>query len=764
MQPFDDGSGGMDAGPLGESPTGDPSAPDESLAFDVPLPESFGGDVSAKEAALRLLVQLQESSGLDLLTLLSDISPVPGPTQTREGVQVPGTGESPGLELSESDTDDLVRELCDIVDREQRAKEPLMAAEQDIRDAYRMARGEGPSSGASSDEQMVSEFMMVQVDQITARLVTNITSVDPLVKVDPVKGSSYDDPNINDLATKSQNFLCQYTHNDMDFRHLLPQTVHRAVKVGTAVLRIAWKEEEVEKSFYPKGESREKTERQKLGSVDARLFENRQVIIWPPTCLNWQRDYEVVGHESWHSRSSWKRLASNWKLTEEKRALIEANPGERDDKADEAARGELDTQQMEGQKTVDAQFKFTELWCRLWLPAPHNRTVKFQVIIHRPTKTLCWAGLNPHFTRKHPYFPVRYKWSDLSAWGTGAGHEALNCWAVDTALWSLTMENLAAGAFSIVIRNANSAHAVQARPVRPGMEVVSNDPTNDYIVRKMGGEAQELTTTRQENADRLKRATGTPDVAMGVGDSTMKSGAGTGSTLALIEQAGMKVRFIDQTLREDLTPIFEFIFELAAQYGDEGIFFNSVGAKDASVLERIRYTPPRGDISSVFRIQAMAPSAATSTEARRNNMMVIWGFASEAVQVMNTFATPLLQQQNPAGLARWQLAVANTLHAIMRRVLELHEVPGLMSIFPEELPEQTPADEQINELQAELQQAYTQLQGLEQELQQLTQPQPQPGMPGQPQPGQPQPAQPAPQPMPAMPSNGAAPTMPPMMG
>lgn len=706
MQPFD-GEPPPDTGQPVFGP-GAQGGPGQGPGF--PFGGSVPGIGDPKAEAIALLASLQESSGLNILELLSSLAPPPGPTQTRDGVQAPGTGIAPGLGLSAEDLELLATELCDLVDRYQRATEHMVEEEREIRDAYRMAAeaGSGGPSGSSNDESLISEFVMVQVDQITARLVTNITSVRPLIKVDPVLGSGYDDPKLADLAKTTEGFLCQYIPNEMDFRHLLPATVLRTVKVGTSVLRVAWEEDDREIGFYLPGDATEHTEIISSAGVRARLIENRQVIIWPPTALNWQRDYEIVGHESWHSRSSWRRLASEWGLSTEVREKVEAMPGERSADGESEHRDDrgVDTSQMEGQKLLDPQVKLTELWCHLWLPEPFGRRVKFQVILHRPTRQILWSGLNTHFTRKHPYFPVRYKLSDLSAWGTGVGHEALNCWAADTALWRLSLENIAAGAFNIVIRDAASVHSTQNRPVRPGMEVVSNNPEKDFIVRAMGGDAQDLPMTRRENEERLKKATGVPDVAMGMGDTTMKSGAGTGSTLALIEQAGMKIRYIDQTIREDLSDIFGFVLELCCQYGDDGVFYNVVGEDDAAILRRLTYTPPRGkDIASMFRIQAMAPSAATSTEARRNNMMLIWGFATQAVQAMNEFAGPLLQARNPAGLERWQFAMAATLHEIMRRVLELHEVPGILSVVPPALPETTPQDQQINDLNMQVQQA-----------------------------------------------------------
>lgn len=723
MLPQDEGVGGGTYGPNGQVGPPSPSPYLEPpLTFPTPgtgAPTSPLGPTS-HDQALALLADLQASLGLDIPALLSVISQPDGPTTTRDGVLAPGTGPDQGLDLTDEQRVDLERELCDLCDRAERATEPMVAEEQEIRDAYSQQRAStGGMAPGAGDSELVSEQVMVEVDQATARIVTNIMSVAPPIKVDPIPGKTYDAPDLAKLARSTEAFLNNYILHEMDYRHLLPVSTHRACKVGTAVKRIDWHEREEVTRFFTR-DSKDPVERRTMrGDVQAKLIENRLMIVWPPTINNWQRDYEVVGHEAFLSRSAWHEISHSWDLPADVRAQIESLPGERDEKADaDNARAGIDSQQMDGQKLVESHIKITELWCHLYL-ASHGRRVKFYCFIHRPTRRLLWIGYNPHFTQKHPYFPQRYKWSDFSAWGVGVGHEALNCWAYDTASWNLDLENLAAGAFWLIVRNAGAGHNTQRVPVRPGQEVWSDKPTEDFLPKKMGGEAAELTQSRQENERRLKSATGFPDVARGMGDETMKSGAGTGSTLALIEQAGVKIKLVDQCMREDLSDEFMWILELVAQYGSDGVFYNHVGADDATVLEQLKYFPPRNaEISSLFRIRAMAPNAATSNEARRNNALVIWGFAQEAVGVMNQFVTPLLQAEGKVNeLARWQRAMASTLHEMMRRVVELHEMPGILGLMPEGLPESTPEDQVINQLSMERDQALMQLQQLQAQLQ-----------------------------------------------
>ena len=668
--------------------------------------------------------------GIDLLELLEGGAQPPEEAGTLAGQKAPGSGESPGIKgLTGEQLTMVATELCDLCDRYDESNAGKDDEEQEIRDAYEMVSSGQHGGTGAGDSQMVSELMMTQVDQLSARLQTNLMSVKPFIKVDPVAGSPFADTTVADFARSTQSFLNDYSLYTMDMRHLLPRAIHRLVKVGTAVFRFEWEEEDQVRFSYPPNSKTPKRETKRVGRITANLIDNRLVKIWPPDLSNWQRGYTFVGHDSWHSRSSWKRLAKDWKLSETDIAAVEADPGEHDEGAnDEATRQKLEPNQIEDNRLLKPLVRITDLYCRMCLPDDDKETC-FQVILHRPSRRILWIGENSHFSQRHPYFPVRYKWGDSSAWGSGVGHEALYCWSADTALWNLSLDNLAAGAFNVVLRDASSVHSTLNRPVRPGQQIVTENTEKDFIVRKLGGDAQELPAARAENKMRGDGATGVTDVLRGMGDTQMKSGAGTGSTLALIQQASVKTRMVDANIREDLSDAYGFILELAAQYGTDGLFYDHASPEDAAVLQRLRYFPPRGDVSRMFRIRATAPSASTSDEARKNSYLVIWGFAQQAIQVMDAIVLPILQQENPAAVPRWNHQKAAYLLEINKRVVELNEIPGLLELVPE-MPEPMPQDAVVNDLQIQLGQAQQMLAELQAYVQQLTgggQPQPEQG-------------------------------------
>src|SRR6185503_13566018 len=85
--------------------------------------------------------------------------------------------------------------------------------------------------------------------------------------------------------------------------------------------------------------------------------------------------------------------------------------------------------------------EYCELWCNRLLPDA-EMPEKFQVFVHEGLREVLWIDCNRLHSQKHPYFPIRYKKVDGSAWGMGLGHEIAYCQAADTTFRNLELDNL----------------------------------------------------------------------------------------------------------------------------------------------------------------------------------------------------------------------------------------------------------------------------------------------------------------------------------
>jgi hypothetical protein len=633
-----------------------------------------------------------------------------------EGSRMPALGEGePGLKLSEEHKSLLALELCDLMDRYDSAMEERHEREEEIRDLYAMLSDAAQSGIDATSSRLGSELMSDMCDTASARIQTNIMSVTPLIAVEPIAGSKYGDIAL-DVAPATQAMLNEYTMRGMDFKHLLPQAIDRSTKVGTAVFRFDWQNTKKTCFYYTSDSSEAKRETKEVGDVCGTLLANAHVKVWPPDLINWQRGYQFVGHEAFHSYASWRRLVDKFGLSEEVVRLIEANPGEANEVMEkDAERQGIDAQQLRDDKSKQGMFRLTELWCDMVLPKA-DEPRKFVVILHRPSRQILWIDHNPNHSQKHPYFPVRYKWADNSAWGIGVGHEIVFSVIADIALRNLQMDNLYAGAYSVILRRAGAMYNSVTDQIRPGMQIPVDDPEKDFIPRRLGGEAPELQLAIEDNRYRARQAAGLPPVMSGQGDPTMKSGAGTGSTIALISEGNKKIARIDANMRTDLSEMYMFILELIAQYATDGLFYRWATAEDAQTLSLLRWTPPRGEVGQMFQIKAQAPSASTSDESRRQAYMTLWGFAQAAAPALIQMYTSFLAQENPAAVPRYVRAHMIFLQEIARRIVEINELPGMMSLTPT-LPEETPEDQIINDLQMQLQQMQQQLMEMQAALQ-----------------------------------------------
>lgn len=674
---------------------------------------------------------LQDLSGIDPMAALSaladqDVNPedlleemVPEdvPPDSNPDAIMPGQGDPLRIPLDLDQELKLALELCEQCDEYDSAMKDRWDREDEIRDAYAQ-KVDAQRSGLSLDgAQMVSEMVMSLVDQAFSRINGNFADAKPLIRFDVAESDDVSPDQAQDLSSSAERFFNSYMQNEVDFRHLRPTTLLRSAKVGTGVIRAVWKTEH-RKSWQWTPESPVPIPvEEELAFVDAELISNKNVKIWPPHIQNWQRGYQFVGHESPLTPAAWREKIGEYGLDEETAKSIEGQWGSNvNNQMDEAERSGVKGKNLNERDEI-RPVVITELWCHMPLP-DRFEAERFQVILHRESKRILWIGYNAHHSQKHPYFPIRYKWSDAFAWGSGVGDECLQNWGTDTALQNLDLDNLMAGAYHIIKRKTGSGYNTNDGPLRPGSEIYLDNPAEDFLVQKMGGEATEIGSSRDDNYNRARMAVGLSSVSAGIGDPVMKSGAGTGSTQALIEQGSIKLGQIDRNLREDLSDLFMHCFELVCQYGQRGLLTRAVSQEDAQKLQMIFYTPPRGDVSRTFRIRVEAPSADMTNEARKQAGMVLWNFAMQHCQAVNQMLTPLLQMQNPAAIPRWTESLVAFLNSIAKRVVDWNDLPGVDKMVPE-LPTPTPQDQIINQLNQQLQQAQMQLQQMQQEAMQM---------------------------------------------
>lgn len=636
----------------------------------------------------------------------------PDKEATRDGQTPPGEGEE--IKLSEEQKIALALDLCDLCDRRDQANRSRLDQESEIRNSY--DRIFDPARGGQSNDgsQMVSGLTKSLTDQATARLTTNITSIDPIIRVQAIQGENTANSPTQEMAEAAENCINEYSQRVVGFSYKLPRMVHRAVKVGEAVLYITW-EEKAKVTFTPDRSGKMVRGKKKEGKITAELIDNAHFILWPVTLADWQEGYKVVGHNAFLDRTDWRKISKRLKLTEEVKARVDANPGEEDVIAKrEATRHGDSSGEVNQLPIIGPQVMLTELYCNLCLPGEDEET-KFHVILHRPTMQILWIGYNEFWCQRHPYYPLRYELQDAFAHGIGVGHDVLYNQAAADAMWNLELDNLFAGAYWVTLRKAGSGYNTANQPLRPGAEIFLDD-MDDIKSMPMGGQAQGLLESKAENVQDARETSGMASVLSGMGDPVMKSGAGTGSTNALIEQASMKIRQIDQNMRTDLSAMYMFMLELLRQYAPDGVYYRYASDEDAEKLKLLKWTAPDGEISEIFHIRAQAPSITSSDDARKQLAITVWGFAMQQVQALSQQVIPVLQAENPSAVSRWQRSCAEYLSAIGQAVIQYSDLPGVSNLTPT-IPDPVPEDQQIQQLQQQLQQAQQQLQQVQQELQ-----------------------------------------------
>lgn len=637
----------------------------------------------------------------------------------REGAVAPGFGQ-PKLRLSQENVDLLGREYAAILDDHDLAMAPRWLVEEDIRAAY--AQRPDPIQGGvrPGDARLVSETTMTMVDQATARIASNIMSVDPLIRVTAITGGENGDLALA-AAKSAERFLNEYGNRVVGLNTLLPQAVHRVCKVGTAVIKGEWLIEEKTSFAYTAESPRAQERSRQVGRVNLSLIPNRLVKVWPPTEWDWSKA-ELVGHDTFLTPGQWRALAANLGLDDETTRRIENTAGWERDQGGDQNLSEQDIERRAFSHKSDELIRITELWCYTVLPGQAKRG-RYQLFMSRPLREVFWIDANRFHSQRHPYFPVRYKYVDELAWGSGVGHEVLFPQAADSAMQNIRMDSLMSGCYWVVVRKPDYVHETQTSRPMHGQVIPSEDPANDFIPRKLGGEVPEIEAALQDVGFRAAKASGMPPVLGGLGDPIQKSGTGTGATVALIEQAGRKFGQVDMTIRADLTPIYSWILETVAQFAPEGVFYQYASEEDADQLQLLRYIPPRGEVSELFRLTVQAPNAATSREGRKQSWLLLYQFIRDHLQLWGPQAAQLLQSENPAAVSRLMHEILDFQAWMAQQIVEDYELPGAKDKIPQ-MPAEIPPDQVINQLQQALQQLQGQLQQTQGQLAQLQAPGP----------------------------------------
>lgn len=677
---------------------------------------------------LDLLGQMPEEMGLpplsafDLTTIGGALPPGDVESEdegTFEDQPQPGSSEAEEVPLSDDERAELARDLQEYLGLYRPSMSGVYERWTEIEDAYHL-KASGDSYRTSTGEQLVSPLLMMLVDQASARLEGGILGAEPLVRIRPVQGIGASQVEREEDAGSAERFFNNYLQTEVELPKRIKGTLHRVPKMGTAVLRWDWKDEKRRLRYYAPGGSLEEDVR-RISRLAFDLVPNEETIVWPLDIVDWQ-DAEIVGHRAYYSKVAWRLKAAELGLSREEADEIGLRAAQM---PPPEARAQQERQGVDTQ-AVDAQYPpvaLTELWCHRVLPG-YDEPERFVVLLLEDEPRILRITWNTHHQAVHPYFPLRYKIIDGWAWGHGIGHEVVGNQQIASALKTLRLENIAAGAFWVnLVKMGSLAHTL-TDAISPGEKIpveVTGGNDADFATVKLGGEATEIGSSEASNDYEARAAVGLPDVLQGMGDQRLKSGSSTGQTLALIEQASVKFNSTGRTVQHDLGDFLRAGFGFLCQYAPNGLVTRHADENDSLVVQSLRWTPPRGrSIAEAFQVWVEAPSMATSNEARKERGLILVNFLSQQMQLLQPLVLQILQTENGAAIPRYLRSVHDFFVELDQRIIRYHDLPGLEQQFPL-LPEPKPEDQIINEMQQALQETQGILEQLAQENEMLKQ-------------------------------------------
>lgn len=667
------------------------------------------------EEAMAFAAFAQEQ-GVDLDAL----SPVPEeePEDDRPEEPLPGASENE-IDLTEQQKTELAVRLSERLDTYfSSAMAERREREEEIRRAFNLIPERTTAGLGGETEMIVSGLLRRLVLQASSRLQSGILDADRIAKVRPVHSSGADPGERDQLALQTENFLTSFLRFGVRISRRLSVALDETCLVGTSVIRCGWRRSKSKKRYYDR-EARLQEKEVTKETLDWKVIPNERCVVWPPNIVDWQEDYEVVGYETTYSHSAWHAKAAELGLSIDEAHEVYKLPSENDEEfAKRLSEQGINFDSLGSMGQELDPVTISELWCHLPLPG-EMEPQRFVVILCRHAQKILRINWNTHHEGWHPFFPVRYRIVAHSAWGEGVGNDVIYRQAKASALETLQIDNIASGAFWVNQIVAGSMADQTFDKVHPGENVYVSGIDEDWKPTKMGGEAQEVDAAKAQNEFDASLDAGIPDVLQGVADRVMKSGQSTGSTMALVEQASVRMNATGRTVKDDLGDLLSFSLQQVAQYAPNGIYYRYAPRETAEQVQMLRYIPPRdAAITELFLIEVEAPSMAASNEARRERYLMVWKFAMEYLAWLQETALPLLEQENPAAIPRLVHQAVAFAHQVSRRIIQYSDLPGLPAELPQ-MPEETPQDETINQLLGQLQQMAEQANQLMQQNQQL---------------------------------------------
>lgn len=600
--------------------------------------------------------------------------------------------------LSPEQDKELSSELAEMLDGYDQAMEKRWKTERLIEECYNLIPQSQWQGGYADASELISEIIMSVCDQAHARILGQLQSVTPLVRVQGIE-SALPPADSTKIAEILETWFDRYVRNEIALDRELPLILYPNVKFGTAVVDASWK----------KGEQ----------AVEWQVIQNQDAVVWPAWETKWQRA-EWAGHRTILTIGTLRRIGAELQIPPELLKKVEdtasedPKEGQGGDTFADLKDGGIDPQPVASQKGYGL-VEIYELWGDKIISGG-EMPQSVVVLYERKTKTILFSRVNDQRSGRHNTHPVRYKVSTGSAWGQGVGHEAIPSQAQDTMYMNLESDVLKSSCFHVFLTRPGSiADAVWDNP-SPGMRIPTEDPANDFKKESLADAAplEMLSYARNANEQRKINATGLAAVLQGQGDPTLKSGGGTGAIMALVSEAGKKFGQIDRNVRQDLSDLFLHTLELCVQYGEGKPFVDHLAPEDADFLNQFFTALPSGKpISKLLRISIEAPSATNNDEIRKREQLVVYQMVAEHAQTMTTmFAQQILMATNPAAMVPYLLQWAELLATMSQNLLDAHEVSGVKDKVPHlaQFVQPTPEQAQVNMLMQQLQQMQQQLQ------------------------------------------------------
>lgn len=278
---------------------------------------------------------------------------------------------------------------------------------------------------------------------------------------------------------------------------------------------------------------------------------------------------------------------------------------------------------------------------------------------------------NPFFGHARTLFRIPFLHQPHEIEGLGAAEQVEQFQQEASTAHNQTIDSATAAIAGIVVRK-DSAEPLVGKEIHPGVEIVTDDPKNDFAVVHLSMGNSTLPGVEQQAAFWAEKRSGVSAYNMGVESPVAGSRATATGTTALISEGNQRFWVSIDDMRDALVDLLYATLQLEQQMRPDGIPLTATR----------NFVLPQGDLRSLFGLRLMVSSEKVNRDLEIQNFQILITILNDYYARLMQAGALIMNPMFPPGQKMLIISVMEAAHALMRRMIERFDIENIDEVLP----------------------------------------------------------------------------------